>query len=87
MLLFYKSLSMDSDTDERGYNRKLLEYIMDCLLINDRHKSTVAAMLADSIVRIVEMFANCDGEECIAIGDAIMILLKIMLDVLQKKPK
>lgn len=55
MVLFYQNLSMDSDSDESGCNRKFLDYIMDCLLLNDRHKSTVAAMLTVSIARIVEM--------------------------------
>lgn len=87
MILFYQNLSIESDTSERECNRMFLGYFMECLLVNDRDGSEVAAMLIDSIVRIVEMLANLDVGKCAAIGDATLRLLNNMLDEPQENPK
>ena len=61
--------------------------IISLKVTNDRDKSAVAAMLTDSLVGIVEMLPNLDVGECVAVGDAIMLPSKIVLDVPEEKPK
>lgn len=61
--------------------------IVSLKVTNDRDKSAVAAMLTDSLVGIVEMLPNLDVGECVAVGDAIMLPLKIILDKPKEKPK
>lgn len=61
--------------------------IISLKVTNDRDKSAVAAMLTDSLVGIVDMLPNLDVGECIAVGDAIMLPSKILLDKPKEKPK
>lgn len=61
--------------------------IISLKVTNDRDKSAVAAMLTDSLVGIVEMLPNLDVGECVAVGDAIMLPSKIILDEPEEKPK
>lgn len=61
--------------------------IVSLKVTNDRDKSAVAAMLTDSLAGIVEMLPNLDVGECIAVGDAIMLPTKIILDKPKEKPK
>lgn len=61
--------------------------IISLKITNDRDKSTVNNMLPDSMSGIVEMLPNLDKGECIVVGDAIMLLSKIILDKPAEKPK
>lgn len=61
--------------------------IISLKVTNDRDKSAVAAMLTDSLVGIVDMLPNLDVGECIAVGDAIMLPSKILLNKPKEKPK
>lgn len=61
--------------------------IISLKVTNDRDKSAVAAMLTDSLVGIVEILPNLDVGECVAVGDAIMLPSKIILDKPKEKPK
>lgn len=61
--------------------------IVSLKVTNDRDKSAVAAMLTDSLVGIVDMLPNLDAGECVAVGDAIMLPSKIILDEPEEKPK
>ena len=60
--------------------------IISLKVTNDRDKSAVAAMLTDSLVGIVDLLPNLDVGECIAVGDAIMLPSKIILDKPKNKP-
>ena len=60
--------------------------IISLKVTNDRDKSAVAAMLTDSLVGIVDLLPNLDIGECIAVGDAIMLPSKIILDKPENKP-
>lgn len=60
--------------------------IISLKITNDRDKSAVSAMLTDSLVGIVETLPNLDVGECIAVGDAIKLPVKILLDKPQEEP-
>lgn len=47
----------------------------------------MAAMLTDSLVRIVEMFSNLDIGECVAMGDTIMLPSKMIHGKPKEKSK
>ncbi len=61
--------------------------IISLKMTNNKDKSAVAAMLTDSLVGIVEMLPNLDVGECVAVGDAIMLPSKIILDEPEERPK
>lgn len=61
--------------------------IVSLKVTNDRDKSAVEAILTDSLVVIVKMFPNLDVDECVIIGDAIMLPSKIILDKPKENPK
>ncbi|MGO4864345.1 ATP-binding protein [Ligilactobacillus ruminis] len=60
--------------------------IISLKITNDRDKSAVSAMLTDSLVGIVDTLPNLDVGECIAVGDAIKLPVKILLDKPQEEP-
>lgn len=60
--------------------------IISLKITNDRDKSAVSAMLTDSLVGIVDSLPNLDVGECIAVGDAIKLPVKILLDKPQEEP-
>lgn len=60
--------------------------IISLKITNDRDKSAVSAMLTDSLVGIVDTLPNLDVGECIAVGDAIKLPMKILLDKPQEEP-
>lgn len=59
--------------------------IISLKITNDRDKSDVSAMLTDSLVGIVDTLPNLDVGECIAVGDAIKLPVKILLDKPQEE--
>lgn len=61
--------------------------IISLKITNDRDKAAVATMLTDSLVGLVETLPNLDVGECIAIGDAIKLPTKIILDRPKEEPK
>lgn len=61
--------------------------IISLKITNDRDKAAVATMLTDSLVGLVETLPNLDVGECIAIGDAIKLPTKILLDKPKEEPK
>lgn len=61
--------------------------IVSFKVTNDRDKAAVAAMLADSLIGIVDKLPNLDVGECVVVGDAIMLLSKIILNKPKEKPK
>ena len=60
--------------------------IISLKITNDRDKSAVSAMLTDSLVGIVDTLPNLDVGECVAVGDAIKLPVKILLDKPQEEP-
>lgn len=59
-----------------------------CLKIsNDRDRSVVKSMLMDSLAGLTDILPNLDIGESIAVGDAIMLPSKIILDKPQEPPK
>ena len=60
--------------------------IISLKITNDRDKSAVSAMLTDSLVGIVDTLPNLDVGECIAVGDASKVPVKILLDKPQEEP-
>ncbi|MBP3198461.1 MAG: ATP-binding protein [Butyrivibrio sp.] len=60
--------------------------IISLKITNDRDKLAVSAMLTDSLVGIVDSLPNLDVGECIAVGDAIKLPVKILLDKPQEEP-
>lgn len=61
--------------------------IISLKITNDRDKAAVATMLTDSLVGLVETLPNLDVGECIAVGDAIKLPTKIILDRPKEEPK
>lgn len=53
--------------------------IMALKITNDRDKNSVASMLTDSLVGVVDLLPTLDVGECIVVGDAILIPTKILL--------
>jgi hypothetical protein len=60
--------------------------IISLKITNDRDKSAVSTMLTDSLVGIVDTLPNLDVGECIAVGDAIKLPVKILLDKPKEEP-
>ena len=60
--------------------------IISLKITNDRDKLAVASMLSDSLVGIVDMLSILDVGECIAVGDAIKLPVKILLDKPKEEP-
>ncbi len=59
-----------------------------CLKVsNDRDRGVIKSMLMDSLSGLTDILPNLDMGECIAIGDAIMLPSKIILDKPQEPPR
>lgn len=60
--------------------------IISLKITNDRDKRAVASMLTDSLVGLVDSLPNLDVGECVVVGDAIKLPIKILLDKPNEEP-
>jgi uncharacterized protein len=60
--------------------------IISLKITNDRDKRAVASMLTDSLVGLVDSLPNLDVGECVVVGDAIKLPVKILLDKPNEEP-
>lgn len=60
--------------------------IISLKITNDRDKRAVASMLTDSWVGLVDSLPNLDVGECVVVGDAIKLPVKILLDKPNEEP-
>lgn len=60
--------------------------IISLKITNDRDKAAVASMLTDSLVGVVDSLPNLDVGECVVVGDAIKLPVKIILDKPKEEP-
>ena len=60
--------------------------IISLKITNDRDKRAVASMLTDSLVGLVDLLPNLDVGECVVVGDAIKLPVKILLDKPNEEP-
>lgn len=60
--------------------------IISLKITNDRDKRAVASMLTDSLVGLVDSLPNLDVGECVVVGDAIKLPVKILLDKSNEEP-
>lgn len=60
--------------------------IISLKITNDRDKRAVASMLTDSLVGLVDTLPNLDVGECVVVGDAIKLPVKILLDKPNEEP-
>ena len=60
--------------------------IISLKIANDRDKRAVASMLTDSLVGLVDSLPNLDVGECVVVGDAIKLPVKILLDKPNEEP-
>lgn len=60
--------------------------IVSLKITNDRDKRAVASMLTDSLVGLVDSLPNLDVGECVVVGDAIKLPVKILLDKPNEEP-
>lgn len=60
--------------------------IISLKITNDRDKSAVAAMLTDTLTGLVDSLPNLDVGECIVVGDAMKLPIKILLDKPMEEP-
>lgn len=59
-----------------------------CLKVsNDRDRGVIKSMLMDSLSGLTDILPNLDMGECIAVGDAIMLPSKILLDKPKEPPR
>ena len=60
--------------------------IISLKITNERDKRAVASMLTDSLVGLVDSLPNLDVGECVVVGDAIKLPVKILLDKPNEEP-